>query len=62
MTIPACKDCKSCVLTQSKSLNEARCSAVTDPLTGASMPLPQARMDTWNGYNLACGYKGALFS
>ena len=55
----SCKDCKHCDgdVMQSSS----RCRVVFDPVRGTKMPITHARMDTWNGYTLPCGYAGALW-
>lgn len=42
-------------------MTNAKCSAVTDPVGGQSMPLPNARQDTWGGYVLPCKYAGLLY-
>ena len=61
MTVPSCQSCANCVPANSGKLNDATCSAVTDPLTGAPLNARIARQETYANWVLPCGYKGALW-
>lgn len=61
-TVPSCASCKWCHLpTDSTNINDGHCEVVVDPFSGSAIPVKQARQDTWSGFNLPCGYAGALW-
>lgn len=60
--VNTCKSCKWCVLPTSGDINSAHCAVVIDPVTGDKLDLRVARLDTWEGHALPCGYAGAKWT